>query len=216
MKYLAATLLSFCFGLSSTASAYSVTVDYNVDGHDNLFYTDWGHWFTLPGDRGLAEPGSQPAGAVPFNFAGFDSLSVSAGGSVTQDLDAAFDPDGQCVSNCGSILFPGTDFRAPGLTAYSLIGIWSRSASEIDPFYTGDDGWRDLDSGLGLLLIGSERDLVVPDFTSAYLFLAVNDGGFADNAGQYNVRMTASVPEPAPLGLLALGLASIVWLRRRA
>ncbi|HET8711186.1 MAG TPA: hypothetical protein VFM32_07410, partial [Spongiibacteraceae bacterium] len=158
---------------SALASAYSVTVEQAVDGHDNLFYTDWGHWFTQPGDRGLAEPGSQAASAIPFNFAGFGSVSITASGAVTQDLDAAFDPDGNCLSNCDSIMFPNSDYRAPGLTAYSLIGIWSRSATEIDPFYTDDLGWRDISSGLGLLLIGSSRDLVVPDFSSAYLFLAV-------------------------------------------
>lgn len=199
--------------LSTLASAYSVAVDQVVDGHDNLFYTDWGHWFTQPGDRGLAELGSQAAGAVPFNFAGFGSISIAASGAVTQDVNAAFDPDGSCVQNCDSILFPNSDFRAPGLTAYSLIGIWSRSATAIDPFYTDDLGWRDINSGLGLLLIGSARELVVPDFTSAYLFLAVNDGGFADNSGQYDVRITASVPEPSVVTLLLLGLVGL-WLMR--
>src|SRR5690606_37511840 len=172
--------------------------------HDNLFYTDWGHWFTQAGDRGLNEPGSQAASAVPFggggfNFAAFDTLSISARGTAVQDADAAFDADGSCVSGCGNLYFGGADFRADGLSVYSLIGIWSKSATEIDPFYEGDHGWRDIDSGLGLLLIGSGRELVVPDFASAYLFLAVNDGGFADNRGAYDVHITASVPEPAPL-----------------
>jgi hypothetical protein len=211
-RIISALLLSV---LSTLASAYSVTIDQVVNSDANLFYTDWGHWFTMPGDNGVNAPGSQPASSVPFNFGGLNSVSITASGAVTQDLNAAFDPNGVCVSNCGSILFPNSDFRAPGLTAYSLIGIWSRSATEIDPFYTADLGWRDIDSGLGLLLIGSARDLVVPDFSSAYLFLAVNDGGFADNSGHYDVRLTASVPEPGTISLLAIGLICLVLARRR-
>lgn len=201
--------------LPGLASAYTVSIDQSVDGHDNLFYTDWGHWFTQPGDNGVDAPGSQAASSVPFNFGGFDTVSISATGAVTQDVDAAFDPNGVCVSNCGSILFPGSDFRAPGLTVYSLIGIWSKSATEIDPFYTTDLGWRDITSGLGLLEIGSNTVLKVPDLTSAYLFLAVNDGGFADNNGHYNVNLTASVPEPGTLSLLLAGVVGLVAARRR-
>jgi hypothetical protein len=209
------TISALLFLMFSTlASAYSVTIEQTVDGHDNLFYTDWGHWFTQAGDNGVNAAGSQAASSIPFNFGGLSSISITASGAVTQDLDTAFDPNGACVASCDSILFPNGDFRAPGLTAYSLIGIWSRSATEIDPFYTGDQGWRDIESGLGLLLIGSTRDLMVPDFNAAYLFLAVNDGGFADNSGHYDVRVTASVPEPGALFLLVTGLFCL-WLARR-
>jgi hypothetical protein len=188
--------------LSSSASANPMTIDYRVDAHDNLFYTDWGHWFRNPGDNGLNTPGSQPAGAVPFDFSGYETLSISAWGTAVEDVKAGVDPDGVCVSNCGSILYPGSTLRAPGLTAYALIGIWSRLATRIDPFYTADNGWLDTTSGLGLLLIGSHRLLAVPDFGSAYLFLAVNDGGFADNDGYFGARITASITEPSAISVL--------------
>ena len=218
MKKIALALM--CVWFSAAASAYSIDISQAVDSHDNLFYTDWGHWFTQPGDRGLNEPGSLGAQSVQlggsgFNFADFDSISIAASGIAVEDASAGFNPSGVCVSDCGNLYFPGEDFRAPGLTVYSLIGIWSKSATAIDPFYTDDNGWRDTNSGLGLLLIGTSRELVVPDFSSAYLFLAVNDGGFADNSGQFDVRITASVPEPAPLALLAVGLFAIVMMRRR-
>lgn len=213
-------MLLLCAALPTFAFAYSIVIDHSVDSHDNLFYTDWGHWFTAPGDQGLNQPGSQAAQAVQFggggfNFADFSSISISASGIAQQDALAGFNADGVCVSNCGGLYFGGSNLRAPNLTAYSLIGIWSKSATEIDPFYTDDHGWRDIDSGLGLLLIGSSRELQVPDFSSAYLFLAVNDGGFADNAGGYDVRISASVPEPTPLALLAVGLLAVTLIRRR-
>ena len=219
-RVVSALLLSL---FSIFASAYSVTIEQAVDGHDNLFYTDWGHWFTQPGDRGVAEPGSQAASVVSwggsgFNFAGFDSISISASGAVVEDGDAAFNPDGVCVSQCGDLYFQNSDFRAPGLAVYSLIGLWSKSATEIDPFYdelNDPYGWRDITSGLGLLLIGSARELVVPDFSSAYLFLAVNDGGFADNSGSFDARITASVPEPSSVFLVLAGLAGLCLARMR-
>ena len=43
----------------------------------------------------------------------------------------------------------------------------------------------------------------------------MNDGGFADNSGQFDVRITASVPEPAPRRgaiLVATGFASVITL----
>lgn len=201
--------------LSTSAFANPITVDYRVDAHDNLFYTDWGHWFRNPGDNGLNTPGSRAAGAAPFNFGGYNTVSISAWGTAVEDVNAGFDPNGVCVSNCGSILYPGSDLRASGLTAYALIGIWSRLATQIDPFYTGDDGWLDTASGVGLLLIGSGRPLAVPNFGSAYLFLAVNDGGFADNDGYFDTSITASITEPSAISVLGAGLLVLVLARRR-
>ncbi len=211
-RVVSALLLSMLSLFAS--SAHSVTIQHTVDGHDNLFYADWGHWFTQPADHGLAEPGSQAAVAVPFNFGGLGTISISASGLVTADVDATYDPNGVCVSQCDSAVFEGTELRAPGLPVYSLIGIWSRSATEIVPFYSDNHGWANINSGLGLLLIGSGRNLVVPDLTSAYLFLAVNDGGFADNSGAYNVTINA-VPVPGALLLMGSALMALIGARRR-
>lgn len=197
---------------SAVASAYSVTINQAVGGTDNLYYTDWGHWYTVwDNDHAIGNPASVAASAVSlggsaFNFSGFDTLSVSASGIVVDRGVTATGPDG-CAPSCGS---EDSIFRL--LPVYSLIGIWSSSATEILPF--GD--WTNTSSGLGLLEIGSLADLTVPDFASAYLFLAENDGYFDDNSGHYDVTIVASVPEPAPLALLAVGLFAIVMMRRRS
>lgn len=216
---IASVLIFSISSIFTASSAYSVTIQQTVDAHDNLFYTDWGHWFTSPSDHGLAEPGSQAASAVPFNFGGFNSISISATGLAVQDIYATYTPDGVCVSQCESALYQG-ELRVAGLPAYSLIGIWSRSATEIDPFYTGDQGLQDINSGLGLLFIGSGRNLAVPSFaSSAYLFLAVNDGGFGDNSGEFNVTINATpnaVPLPGALIFMSSGLVALLGIRRRA
>lgn len=194
---------------SMLANAYSVTFETTVDSRDNLYYADWGHWFTQAADNALGNPDSNPAHAVwwgdsgsSFNFAGFDTLSITASGSVIDHFDTATDANGDsCNPTC---LFNDGYFR--GLPAYSLIGIWSSSADTITPL----GYWQD-----ELMFIGSSIDLKVPEITSAYLFLAENDGGFGDNYGHYNVQLTASVPEPGTLGLLLVGIAGLAIARRR-
>lgn len=194
--------------LSVLANAYSVSFDTTVDGRDNLYYADWGHWYTQAADNALGNPDSNPAHAVwpdnsglSFNFADFDTLSIDASGSVVDHASTATGPDGDCNPTC---LFNDGYFR--GLPAYSLIGIWSSSADIITPF----GYWQD-----ELMFIGSHIDLKVPDFASAYLFLAENDGGFGDNSGHYDVHLTASVPEPGSIGLLLVGMAGLAIARRR-
>ncbi|MDB6060758.1 MAG: hypothetical protein JWM78_861 [Verrucomicrobiaceae bacterium] len=209
LRFVSALLL---LSASAFAPAYSVSIEQTVDSRDNLYYTDWGHWFTTAADNALGNPDSNPASSVaqngtPFNFADFTTLSINASGSVIDHFGTATGPDGDtCTPNC---LFNDGYFRK--LPAYSLIGIWSSSATEIVPF--GD--WKDLTSGLGLLFIGSHLDLTIPSFPSAYLFLAENDGGFADNFGKYTVQLVASVPEPGSLALLVVGFAMLIVTRRR-
>ena len=213
IRLVSAFFLSLTF--ASFTSATPLLINDIVDSHDNLFYTDWGHWFTGDIDGALSAAGSNPARAVQyagnsfnfaeFLFAGFNKVSIAATGSVVAHFDTVTGPDG-CAS--ADPCFNDGNFR--GLPAYALIGIWSSSATEILPF--GD--WKDVTSGLGLMAIGSGVNLLIPSTASAYLFLAENDGRFADNSGQFDVELAAA-PEPGTLGLLFAGILLLIVIHRR-
>jgi hypothetical protein len=141
---------------------------------------------------------------VAFNFAGYSSLTISASGLVVDDGPNATGPNGDtCIPTC---LFHDGNFR--GLTAYSLIGIWSSTANSITPIS---------DPHTAPFFIGSSASLNIPLLSSAYLFLAENDGYFADNSGFYDVHLTATsaVPVPAALPLFASALLGMGVIRRR-
>lgn len=196
-------------GAATSASATMISINQTVDGRDNLYYTDWGHWYTLPSDNALYNPDSNPArdvtfGGSAYNFAGIGSIDVTATGQVVDHFDTATGPDGDpCDPTC---LFNDGYFR--GLPVYSLIGLWSTTADSITPIG---------DPHTAPFFVGSHAVLNVPTVPSAYLFLAENDGGFGDNSGHYDVNLTfekQDVPEPSPLVLLLGGLIGLVLLRR--
>lgn len=198
--------------LNTFAAAATVSIDQVVDGRDNLYYTDWGHWYTLPADNALANPDSNAAKSVSligsaFNFASYTSLSITASGSVVDHFNIATGPNGDpCSPTC---LFNDGNFR--GLKAYSLIGIWSTTADTITPIG---------DPHTAPFFIGSSINLSIPSSSAVYLFLAENDGGFGDNSGFFNVHLTASnsaptVPVPAALPLFASALIGMGLARRR-
>lgn len=201
--------LSVVFSASANASPF--TFDDVVDSHDNLFFTDWGHWYTTDDDAALGAVGSNAARAMQsagtsFNFSAFDTLKISATGAVQAHGSVETGPDGCHKLDCS--LHDG-NFRM--LPMYGLIGIWSSSATEILPF--GD--WKDLTSGLGLLYIGNFATLSIPDFPAAYLFLATNDGAFSDNSGEFEVKFVADIPEPGMLALLCAGIIGVAMMRKR-
>jgi hypothetical protein len=198
-KLFAACCLLTCAGF---ASASPIVIDELVDSHTNLFYSSWGHWFTQDSDGALHAPASVAARAVQFggssfNFSDYYSLNIQASGSVVAHFETNTGPDG--CENATACTFKDGFFRK--LPVYNLIGIWSKSATEIIPF--GD--WKDINSGLGLLSIGSGRSLAIPKSPFSYLFLAVNDGGFADNSGEFRVHIAAT-PEPGYLSMLLGGV----------
>lgn len=196
--------------MSAFATAATVTIDTTVDSRDNLFYDDWGHWYTLPQDLTFQNPDSNPAQAValtgnPFNFAGFTSLSITASGSVVDHFDLATDANGdQCAPSC---LFHDGNWH--GVRAYALIGIWSTTSDRITPIG---------DASTAPFFVGTSITLTPPAGSSLYLFLAENDGLFGDNSGHYDVRIVASSPEvpvPAALPLFASALVGMGLIRRR-
>lgn len=201
-RLISCVVLSAC---ASLASAASVSIDTTVAGTDNLYYTNWGHWWTGAEDGALAAEGSQAAHAVnfegsAFNFAGYTNISIAASGYVVDAGTTATDANGNPA------LWTEPNFRLQPV--YGLIGIWSSSATEIVPL--GED-WKS-----SIFFVGTNASFTVPGVESAYLFLAENDGIFSDNSGEYNVHLEATaVPVPAAAWLMGSALVGLGAVGRR-
>ncbi len=197
MKLSLFLVITCVLGFSQAASA-SLIGDDTVDGRNSLYYSDWGHSYnTGSGNQFNAIGRGDSARAFevsgnPFGFSSGDHLQISASDCV---VDAG--------SSCTGPGNKGGLFR--GLPVYALIGLWSTKAAEIVAL--------DLTPGMNpAFFIGSLLDIIVPDFTSPlYLFMATNDGIFADNSGAYSVRIDniSQVPTPPAIYLLLLGLVLV-------
>ena len=193
-----------------------------VEPQDNIFNTDWGHAYNQVFDQtnqahldnplpyGLAagdDARSVAHAGSAFNFAGYDSVDITASGWIQDKIIFWTDVSGE------------PDFLFRGAPAYSLIGIWSLDPEDIVPALGVDS----------ILAIGAGLTLDIPDGDALYLFLGENDGWFFDNGERriaddgewenfYNVDLrlndpnAATVPEPSVPALLAI---SAIGLRLR-
>lgn len=188
--------------LVGSSSAHAVVISHSVDSMDNLYFTDWGHPYNVPpfdltnvefGALGTGEPAEVVSSeGLAENFAGFGTVDIVAAGEIAINGSTLWGPDG-----AKSPLFRG-------LPVYSLIGVWSRSGSAIDPIG-------------GSFFVGSENSLSVPGGPSAYLWLGFNDGIFLDNLDAplfggpgFDIPEITPVPEPASNALLVLGLGFLI------
>ena len=203
----------------------ALTLTHTVDATDNLYYSDWGHWFTQQRDGALAAyaTGSTAASAVAdasstYNFVSWDYLDIVVTGSVTDAGTHKTGADG-CPNQSDPCGFGDGKFRYQDV--YSVIGLWSSSADSMTPilFNSIYKDWRD-----AVFLVGSNARIAVPKINNAYLFLADNDGNFSDNAGFYSVSIntgfyaaaiTTPVSEPASGLLMLASLLGLYAIRRR-
>lgn len=167
------------------------TITGQVYGTASLYYDAWGHPYSDALNRGT------PATSLNYAFSSGQAFSIAATGCVVDAGSFCTSPDG----------LPGI-FR--GLTVYALIGIWSTSATSINPVGSA-------------FVVGSANNLVAPTGSgSFYLFLADNDGVFEDNPPQYFYTVTVpvpgeqpAVPEPGTYALFGLGIAGLLVGRRK-
>ncbi len=216
---LAAAVL-VCLSLGAGASV--ITLEHVVDGTDNMYYDDWGHWF-VETQEDAQKSGSQHASAVsasgvsdPWNFGGVGMIDISVTGSVKDAGSLRTDADGNCVEagDCWRDIDVGAGDNVYYQPIYSVIGIWSSDATSIVPIL--DSLTRTAEElSHAAFLVGTNALIEAPDVEFAYLFLAENDGMFSDNDFSYLANITYNVPEPGSILLLLAGLFGLFLTRKR-
>lgn len=202
-----------------------INIEQKIYSQDNLFYTDWGHYWIQTGDGDSFIPANndgalndgQPAQYVSYNGSPFafnrsliQSLSITVSGSVKDYGINETDPTGNncyITKECG--FFDGYFHKLP---VYSVIGLWSTTANSITPvkydaygkaYAAGDAGYDDLVATTSApFFIGNGGSFNfsawIPDSVdNLYLFLAENDGIFSDNDPQqfYTAQIVIQTPD---------------------
>jgi hypothetical protein len=208
---------------SASLNAATVTLEHQVSAVENLYYTDWGHWWYGPTDGDKQVPnntdGALNDGAAakyvsfngqPFSFdySQVKSVNISVTGSVRDFSNTVYTDANGCATP--SVCREAEDPIYKGLPVYSLIGLWSTTADYITPvkfdsngkgYAFGDLGYDDEEfysTTASPFFIGTNLTI---DFASImpasaqhlYLFMAENDGAFSDNFAEDHYSATITV-----------------------
>jgi hypothetical protein len=154
------------------------------------------------------------AGLFPVN-AGFSVTEVEIGGVDIYDIGFAFGANGWAGG--GSIQYRVSSLNAEAMNGANLDTITAGSGAKVTKTL--------LDVGaaspfLTLVSIDGSRDPAQGEtpFASRFQFVVVDTFDASGTALYYhsdNSLRAVAIPEPATVGLLALGLAGLVALRRR-
>jgi hypothetical protein len=197
---------------SGASNAGVINIQQNIYSQDNLFYSDWGHYWTQQGDGDVLLPNNtdgalndgQAAKYISYNNSAFafnrnqiQSLTITVSGSVMDNGAGITDATG---NNCYITKACGfNDGYFHKLPVYSVIGLWSTTANTITPvkydafgkaYAAGDAGYDDLVATTSApFFVGTggafNFSAWIPDSAdNLYLFLAENDGIFSDNDPQ--------------------------------
>jgi len=225
MKNLKWVLGSLLIVSASFSQAAIIEIEHKIYSVDNLYYTDWGHWWAQAGDGDVLVPNNndgalgdgQAARYLSLNGSAFgfsrsqiQSLTISVTGSVVDNGAYATSATGNdCYINLGCNF---NDGYFHGLPAYSVIGLWSTTSDTITPvkyddfgnaYAAGDAGYDDLPATTSSpFFIGNGGVLnfaaFIPDSVETlYLFLGENDGIFSDNNPNefYSALIRIETPE---------------------
>lgn len=198
----------------AAVSANATLLESTVSSRDNLFYTDWNGFFNPAELPDYQAAGSQAARSLPFDFVlnNVDSFQMRVTGEVVDAGPFATGPDGCPDPNAPCYFNPDNNNGIYNfLPAYSVIGVWSTTPDIIN-FITPEGGTSWIDA---LVSVGSGGTFHVPTgYSSAFLFLAENDGFFTDNdpIGDYEVTISL-VPVPATLWLFCAAFLGVFGVR---
>ena len=189
------------------APVHALTVSTSVPGTASLFD---GTGF-LPSELATKASGWSFAGGPVYAglYNGGDNLSLTATGTIDYDTANSWGDNTTADGKTGGLYDTPpvwTDYTTTTGTTFrsgQLVGLWSRTMGSLDPIGN-------------ILALGTSASLVAPTSVStAYLYLAVADEGWADNGGQFDVTLNVTpVPLPGTLWLFGSALLGMIGLRR--
>jgi len=162
----------------------------------------------------LALGWAAPAGAVPIAVDGGWTIFTWTGGLGSIDIPA----DGYQLTSLTSVQIQITDSATIGDEFELFVDSVSElNTSAIDPLldgvpsgaFTGPAAWADSRLSKGSIVLAPGTYQIDVDVTR----LSANIlGGGQNQSGGGFIQVLSIVPEPSVLGLLALGLAGLMWV----